>query len=413
MNAYSLNLSKRYVSNWGAWEVAREVICNALDAAPEDMQFSSDGPNHIKVITPTNPRICDLLIMGEGSKSADGSTIGQFGEGLKLACLVATRSGGNVSLKSNGKHITFDFRSIMGTEVLHAIIEDVFDGDESYTCEITMPGIGNCHVGKILTDAKEGPLPKTTDEVRVYSHGVWICNIGSKSLWDWNLNSLKINRDRSLVSQYDVAYAVSCWLDNHGEPEHFDTIINTPNCVEATDASQYMIKSARGKLAEAFTRIYGEKAVISSKDARTDNKAINAGYRVVNLPDSLSFLKEHGIKDAYTCLPPEDALDAIDVEPYLAKIKMIRAIVDKHACANLKVCVFEGQETMLGMAQKDDNTIWLNKILFEGSDRDLLSTYIHEQAHMVSKADDGTVEFEYGLDRIAGSLAYEMMSVGV
>ena len=113
--SFSLNLSPRYAPDWTAWEVAREIICNAIDASPEDFRVTPHGDNQLKVWTPTVPDLCELFVIGQGSKSPGGSTIGQFGEGLKMAALVATRTeGGRFRVKLPGQDVRFMFDESMG-----------------------------------------------------------------------------------------------------------------------------------------------------------------------------------------------------------------------------------------------------------------------------------------------------------
>lgn len=79
LSRYSLNLSTRYASEWGSWEVARELICNAIDASPEGMKVDVQGSDTLIVTTPTVPNVAELFVIGEGSKAPGGKTIGQFG----------------------------------------------------------------------------------------------------------------------------------------------------------------------------------------------------------------------------------------------------------------------------------------------------------------------------------------------
>jgi hypothetical protein len=115
VQSYSLNLHERYAPEWGVWECAREIFANAKDAAPNDMKVQSPNANTLEIFTPTAPDIAELFIIGCGSKTPTDETIGQFGEGLKLTALAATRKlGGSLSIQLDRKLVTFALREHFG-----------------------------------------------------------------------------------------------------------------------------------------------------------------------------------------------------------------------------------------------------------------------------------------------------------
>jgi len=213
METINLNLSPRYVPNWGAWEVAREIICNAIDAAEDKMQCQVEGADKLIVTTPTVPDMGELFIIGEGSKTVGGNTIGQFGEGLKVAALAACRApGGSLTLYVPGKRITFGFAPIFGKDVLHAYIEPDNHSD-GYRAEIVMHGCAFAFVGRLLDDRTPRAMEKSCGTgFKCYVKGVFVSEFGNDAIWDWNLGNVRMNRDRSLVLEKDISEAIGIFF---------------------------------------------------------------------------------------------------------------------------------------------------------------------------------------------------------
>lgn len=92
--------SSNYVAKWGAWEALREITCNAIDADPDRYILDYRGTDTVSIYTTTAPTYHECCVVGEGSKDSETGTIGQFGEGLKLAALTAIRMNGTLSIRT-------------------------------------------------------------------------------------------------------------------------------------------------------------------------------------------------------------------------------------------------------------------------------------------------------------------------
>ena len=88
---YPLSLTRGYVVSWGLREAVREIIQNALDS-DSDFGYAIDGDT-LTVISRYASLSPQTLLLGSSNKGGDISSIGQFGEGYKLALLVLTRDG--------------------------------------------------------------------------------------------------------------------------------------------------------------------------------------------------------------------------------------------------------------------------------------------------------------------------------
>ncbi len=409
---YSLNLSPKYAPNWSAWEVAREIICNAMDAC-SDYRVQAINDNCLTVWTPTIPELSEMFIIGQGSKNPGGSTIGQFGEGMKMAALVATREPeGSMKLQIPGKQVEFKFVQVLGADVLHAEVKDGPDCT-GYLVSIEMPGIGFAFDGKILDNKNDGPQPKhCADEMRIFCKGIFVGAIKEPSLWDWNLNSLTINRDRSMVDPTSVKSAMAIWFEYHAEDEQIAQVMSgDKDAFEQKSGIQYTWSgSLAEKFANAFKNAFGEMAVLAeASDYHQISLAEGKGYRPIELSDAMRD------KIRYMVPTPAKVLaESMDLEPITPDIYMRSSIdrlrtLDSILCAPaFSVHVYANRgETFKGQARHQDHQLWLSEQLFTpGNEQELIRTYVHEVAHLISGgAQDATLQFEHALEGMCGRLA--------
>lgn len=101
---FDVNLTVNYENErWGSWQIIREFISNALDSVGGDAsRVSITVENGYVTITDDGPGypIVYAKRIGASSKKSDPGSIGQFGEGTKLALLTCLRGGINVRLAS-------------------------------------------------------------------------------------------------------------------------------------------------------------------------------------------------------------------------------------------------------------------------------------------------------------------------
>lgn len=105
---YELTLTPDYVSDWTFADAIRELIQNGTDQEiiDKENQFNVEYISEKKVLRLTNSKSVlkiNTLLLGKSSKSKNEDTIGQFGEGYKIAALVLTRIGKTFTVYNNGK----------------------------------------------------------------------------------------------------------------------------------------------------------------------------------------------------------------------------------------------------------------------------------------------------------------------
>jgi len=126
-NGSGVGISPEYVRDWTIEEGIREIVQNNIDVRKE---FDCEGyvlhEDGYGVAKDDGPGLeMRHLVMGVSEK-AEGS-IGQFGEGLKLALLVFAREGREIEIRAKGKRIWPEivYDDFYETEMIHIQIEDL------------------------------------------------------------------------------------------------------------------------------------------------------------------------------------------------------------------------------------------------------------------------------------------------
>ena len=104
-----LTITPNYVSDWSFQDAIRELIQNGIDQQtldPENMfEISYDEEENILQLSNSKSTLeINTLLLGCSTKSNNADTVGQFGEGYKIAALVLNRLGKTFSVYNNNKN---------------------------------------------------------------------------------------------------------------------------------------------------------------------------------------------------------------------------------------------------------------------------------------------------------------------
>ena len=141
---YELSIATTYVENWGVFEALRELFQNAIDQG--DWEYHYDPvAKELSIINHNDTLDTDSLLLGNTSKRNDGSKIGEFGEGYKLAVLALLRDGYEVTFYNGGANEIWKTRLVNskkfnGYKIPTFFVEDVVEG-ESDDLVIVVKGI--------------------------------------------------------------------------------------------------------------------------------------------------------------------------------------------------------------------------------------------------------------------------------
>lgn len=406
----SLNLAENYCPSWSTWEVAREIICNAMDAGAHTVETPSS--NTLIVTTEAVPSFSELMVIGVSTKRNDEKSIGQFGEGFKLAALVATRMGGTVEVRTPEGLMVFSLEEAQGItdRVLHVNITK--RGARARGCEtkVRLPGIASVIEGKFATS--EGHIPKQKlSDCKVYCKGVFITELAQPSVFDWNV-PLELNRDRAVISTYDLKGQIASKF-SRGElsVDELKQVLKATGTIEQDsfyNIYEHNVRTvAKPPMQQAWRELYGEKAVIASPKQQVNEIAFAKGYQVIQFREELSYF---GILRASDVVTTSDTMIEVQVDSHI--------IDECHQALDwmdipATVAFFQDYDgAPLGKAVVDSGICiaWLNEKLAKPGNRKLrLATLAHEVCHIDSRSGDATISFEYKLDEICGRLLDQLI----
>lgn len=109
VKCYELTLTPNYVSDWTFNDAIRELIQNGTDQQilDKDNKFSIDYDYKSKTLRLKNEKSklkINTLLLGKSSKADNEDTVGQFGEGYKIAALVLNRLGKTFTIYNNERN---------------------------------------------------------------------------------------------------------------------------------------------------------------------------------------------------------------------------------------------------------------------------------------------------------------------
>lgn len=217
---YELSLTKGYVAHWGAVQAIRELIQNALDSeSPFEYQFipDSDGSYIFKLSSKYSTLTSQSLLLGATSKADSDTAIGSFGEGFKIALLVLTREGYDVSMQ-NGDMLwqpRFKMSRGFGAEVL-AIYESVLPDRTNQGLTFIVQGVDEelkaGIVASCLRMQDDIGETKTTERGTImldrpgelYVGDLFICKTDLKYGYNILPKYIRLERDRQTVDSWDL-----------------------------------------------------------------------------------------------------------------------------------------------------------------------------------------------------------------
>lgn len=213
-----LPLSRGYVRAWGVRQAVRELLQNAIDSdSPLEYSFNGDtltiGSRDVVLDTKS-------LILGNTTKAEDMESIGNFGEGYKLALLVLIREGLKVVVR-NGYvdwHPEFRQSDVYQDEVL--CINEVPAAKANFALEFVISGLSHEQTTEIYDSCLQMQPPQAdaieTDMGNIlpskpgclYVGGLFVCHTDLTYGYDMKPKYLQLERDRMTVSNWDLRLQV-------------------------------------------------------------------------------------------------------------------------------------------------------------------------------------------------------------
>ncbi len=297
MSSYiDLTISPNYVPGWKTWEGVRELIQNAFDREREDVpsvdpatRVWSTHPSTIDydemdetLTISNNDTILDrrTLMLGEGTKSEGGSTIGQHGEGYKLALLALLRAGHAVEI-DNGNQLwepEFVESAKLHARVLRINFHKGTPGNKALTFrvrdmstsqwETIQDNVRRLHEsGEELRGEGGWVLTDDRERGRLYVGGIFVTNLDSSFLYgyDFDPSTLHLDRDRSTVDSFNLQWEcgrVHAGTGEAGLDLAFQAVMeDTADARRFVSGASELLRDLSDKSYEHFRAKFGERAV--------------------------------------------------------------------------------------------------------------------------------------------------------
>ena len=306
MSKIELTLAPNYVPSWTLVDAVRELFQNALDQQKQNpgntASWDYDSQTGVLTISNATSKLtASSLLLGQTTKAADKSTIGQFGEGYKIATLVLLREGKNVVFYNYGAKEIWRPRFVksrrFGTDILTFFTEKAegfWKNVPSADLIIAVDGISadeykdivksNLHLRtdyKVLEETEYGDVISLPG--KVFVNGLYVCDYEPYTYgYNFKPEHIRLDRDRKMVNDFDLRWMASkMWskCDDH------DKVMEM---VEAGKADVAFIKDVDWSsdwcnvAAEKFFSVYGPEAIPVTSQAELES--VPAGYKgiVVN-----------------------------------------------------------------------------------------------------------------------------------
>ena len=225
MSRYELTISSDYVRHWGVWEGVREFFQNAIDEqnSNPDHKMSWEYEDERLTITSYDCKLSiNSLLLGNTSKS-DGRSIGQFGEGYKVAIVVLLREGKKITIHNGDELWNVRFVNSRRFRDQVPVIETSKFGVTGSDLVIEIEGITEDEweeiVSKILYIREEVSslnkieteygdlLSDKSERGNIYVEGIFIVNKEDlKYGYNFRSDSITLNRDRNMASGFEITW---------------------------------------------------------------------------------------------------------------------------------------------------------------------------------------------------------------
>lgn len=225
-----LTISSGYVANWTIADAVRELFQNAFDQEIQEGSAASwsysDGI--LSICNEHSMLSIQSLLLGQSTKSTDATTVGQFGEGYKLATLALIRAGKQVVIKNYGAREVWKPRFVKSrrfdAEVLTFFIDKYFwSTPPTNDLTIEIHGITEDEYAKIVSrtlqlqdnveiiqSTEYGDILGDTHKCKVFVNGLFVCENNQLSYgYNFKPTALALSRDRRLASDFDIQWAAS------------------------------------------------------------------------------------------------------------------------------------------------------------------------------------------------------------
>ena len=341
MSKIELTIAPNYVPNWTCVDAIRELFQNALDQEVQNPENKASweyhDDKHELVISNAKSKLeAASLLFGQTSKAGDKSTIGQFGEGYKIATLVLLREGKNVVFYNYGLKEIWRPRFVksrrFGTSILTFFTEKkpIWKHVPSADLKIVIEGItpeeyyeeivpSNLHLRndyKVLEETEYGSIIDLPG--KIFVNGLYVCDYEPYTYgYNFKPEYIRLDRDRKMVNDFDLRWMTS---------KMWSTCKDTDKVLEMIaegKADVAFIKDVSWSndwcniAAEKFFSVYGPEAIPVTSQAELES--VPAGYKGIVVNENYNSLIRGS--SSFVMPAPDEHSPVDDLQEWFDSIK--------------------------------------------------------------------------------------------
>jgi len=434
---FDVNLTLQYENDrWEAWHIVREFISNAIDSVGGEISKVSiseeDGYFNIADCGEGYP-ITFAKRIGASSKKQDENSIGQFGEGTKMAVLTCLRKGLSVRLASQNWLIVP--KAVPIDEGLEVLVFDIYESEEAIKGSLVSVEASE-KIKQIIENKEQyflqfsftSPFYGTMTAgiypndgiAKVFNKGVYIKNIDA--MYSYGLSISQLNRDRDLLDDNTLCQMIRDLWNTVDKPELIECYFLESRRAAGTNSkfkeftySIYPEFEVRDIWLEVFRRTFGSKAIISTNELASRESQL-LGFTPVQLDYYGRFVAEKiGIQNDIDVISADYEFTWAGnlnkkEEARLAFFKQIANVVSMELPKTIKVFESYAQsDNVIGLYNSEKDEIYLKREQLAGNIVDVLDTFIHEMNHKNTGKDDMDRGFAAGLSSLSANLLLELL----
>ena len=440
MARIALSVSSDYLPAWGAYEGLRELVQNFIDSSDDsgvkgEIRFEGGtARGTVFLVNPgAKPLTREALLFGVTSKADREDQRGQFGEGMKVGTLALVRDNRAVTIRTQEetwsaslqaspdfggrKVLTFDTRKrAKGVDQVEVEIGPVTREEWSkiQASFLFMQGVESSKstYGSVLTSVDHLST--------VFAKGILVKKIEGMR-YGYDLSQITLNRDRSMIDEYDVrSHVVNILSEQYSTGKiGLDTFIDmfNQNTWETSYGYAWQYADVIPDIVKKLVRASGAKSVItSSNDEAT--RIESYGWNAIRVPKSMMEAMHQYVNSGYDNYV--QFRKDIGLTTYKELLDIMREAVgqtfdvselDKSEAYNLTwaidtlanvgikvkptVCTFMRDGELLGLFQ--GGKIWIARSQL-ACKHDTIATLIHEYSH--NYGGDASLEHTASIERV-------------
>lgn len=250
---YELTIDTNYVSDWNIAQAVRELFQNSVDSEvqnPGNTSYWKYDENTQKLYIGNKYSVLNVetLLLGVSTKTDDNTTIGQFGEGYKIATVVLLRTNHPITFYNYGakevwttklvKSRRFNGRLVPTFYVdkkypwqkvpdnnLTIVVENITSEDYKLICDYILSL--HTDIGDTIDCGRFGTILLNPElQGKVFVSGLYVCT-NERLNYGYNIKPvfLQLDRDRKTVDNFNLLWTTSrMWVENQERAEFIEML---------------------------------------------------------------------------------------------------------------------------------------------------------------------------------------------